>query len=68
MTALLLAALLIAATILIHYETLRLTTIGASDLGVHPRMRLWMMLAAAIFSHLVHITLYAGGYVALEGT
>lgn len=66
MTALLLAALLIAATILIHYETLRLTTIGASDLGVHPRMRLWMMLAAAIFSHLVHITLYAGGYVALE--
>ena len=66
MTTLLLIALLIAASIMIHYETLRLTTIGATDLGVHPRIRLWMMLGAAIVSHLIHISLYAGAYLLLE--
>lgn len=66
MTALILSALLIAASIFIHYETLRLTTIGASDLRVHPRRRLWLMLAAAIGSHLIHITLYAGAFLLLE--
>ena len=66
MTALLLAGLLIAATIFIHYGTLRLTTLGASDLGVRPRMRLWMMLVAAMISHLIHIALYALAYYVLE--
>ena len=68
MTALIFAGLLIAASILIHYETLRWTTKGATDLGVHPRMRLWMMLAAAILSHLMHIALYAGAFLLLEFT
>ncbi|NQX93573.1 MAG: two pore domain potassium channel family protein [Erythrobacter sp.] len=66
MTTLILAALLIAATIFSHYEILRATTIGATDLRMHPRMRLWMMLAAAIFSHLLHIALYAGAYWLME--
>ena len=66
MTTLILSALLIAATILIHYETLRLTAIGATDLNVHPRMRLWMMLGGAFISHLLHIALYAGAYILLE--
>lgn len=66
MTSLILAGLLIAATILIHYETLRLTAVGATDLGVHPRIRLWMMLAAAILSHLLHIALYAAAYLLME--
>jgi len=66
MTALVLSALLIAASIFIHYETLRLVTIGATDLRVHPRSRLWMMLGAAVISHLVHIGLYAGAYLLLE--
>lgn len=66
MTTLFLAALLIAATIFIHYELLRLTTIGATDLHVHPRSRLWMMLAGAMLSHLIHIGLYAGAYWLLE--
>ena len=66
MTALILSVLLIAATIFIHYEILRLTTIGATDLGVHARMRLWMMLVAAMLSHLIHIGLYAGAYLLLE--
>ncbi|MEM6856845.1 MAG: potassium channel family protein [Pseudomonadota bacterium] len=66
MTTLFLAALLIAATIFIHYEILRLTTIGATDLRVHPRSRLWMMLGGAMISHLIHIGLYAAAYLVLE--
>ena len=66
MTALVLSALLIAATIFIHYETLRLTAMGATDLHVHPRMRLWMMLGGAMLSHLIHIALYAGAYLVME--
>lgn len=66
MTVIILSVLLIAATILIHYEILRHTSRGASDLNVNPRMRLWMMLSAAILSHLLHVVLYAGGYIILE--
>jgi len=66
MTAILLAALLIAATIFIHYETLRLTSLGATDLNVRPRIRMWMMLSGALVSHLVHIGLYAVGFIVLE--
>ena len=66
MTTLFLSAFLIAATILIHYEFLRWTTIGATDLGVHPRARLWMMLGGALISHLLHISLYAAAYWLLE--
>ena len=66
MTALFMAALLVAATIFIHYEILRFTTIGATDLGVHPRSRLFMMLGAAVISHLIHIALYGAAFLALE--
>ena len=66
MTALFFAVLLVALTIFFHYEILRLTTIGASGLGVHPRLRLWMMLIAAMVSHLIHIALYALAFWLLE--
>ena len=66
MTVFLLATLLIAATIFIHYETLRFATLGATDLGMRPRMRLSMMLATAFLSHLIHIVLYAFAYYLLE--
>ncbi|MBV7265810.1 potassium channel family protein [Erythrobacter ani] len=66
MTAIILAALLIAATIFTHYEILRFTSRGATDLRVHPRMRLWMMLTAAVISHVLHVVLYAGAYILLE--
>jgi hypothetical protein len=66
MLIIIIIAILIAATIFVHYEILRLTTIGATDLGVHPRSRLWMMLGAAIISHLIHIALYACAYLLLE--
>lgn len=66
MIAIVLAVLLIAATIFIHYEILRYTSLGATDLRVHPRMRLWMMLTAAMISHILHVLLYAGAFVLLE--
>ncbi|MDJ0979471.1 MAG: ion channel [Erythrobacter sp.] len=66
MTTLFLTAILIAATIIIHYEILRLARLGVTDLGVHPPARLWIMLGSAIISHLIHIMLYAGAYLLLE--
>ncbi len=66
MTAIIISVLLIAATIVIHYETLRLTSLGATDLNVRPRTRLWLMLTAAMASHVVHCALYALGFIALE--
>ncbi|MEO1487957.1 MAG: potassium channel family protein [Pseudomonadota bacterium] len=66
MTALVCSALLIAATIVIHYEILRFVTPGATNLHVRPRGRLWMMLGGAMLSHLSHIALYAAAYIVLE--
>ena len=66
MSVIILAGLLIAASIFIHYETLRLASRSAVELQVRPRMRLWMMLTGAFVSHVIHIALYAGGYVLLE--
>ncbi|KEO86603.1 MAG: ion channel [Erythrobacter sp.] len=66
MITLILAVALIAATIFIHYETLRLASLGATDLNVRPRMRMVMMLSAAMLSHIIHIALYAAGYLLLE--
>jgi len=68
MTAIIISVLLIAATIVIHYETLRLASLGATDLNVRPRSRLWLMLTAAMVSHIVHVLLYAIGFVLLEHT
>ena len=66
MTAFLLSIVLIAATILIHYETLRVGSRAYRILGFRPRMRLWLMLGTAMISHLLHIALYAGAFVLLE--
>ena len=44
----------------------RLASLGATDFNVRPRTRLWLMLPAAMASHVVHCALYALGFVALE--
>ena len=66
MTAIVLSVVLIAATIIIHYETLRLASLGATDLNVRPRTRLWLMLTAAMVSHVLHCALYAVGFILIE--
>ena len=66
LAAIVLAALLIAATIFTHYEILRYTSRGATDLKANPRTRLWMMLTAAMISHLLNVMRYAVAYGLLE--
>ncbi|MEL7445415.1 MAG: ion channel [Pseudomonadota bacterium] len=68
MIVIILSVVLIAATIVVHYETLRLASWGATDLNLGPRKRLWMMLTAAIISHLVHVLMYAGAFILVEHT
>ena len=68
MTAMVLSAILIALTIFIHYQTLRMSASGAIEWNLKPRRRLWMMLSASIVSHLVHVALYAAAFLLLEFT
>ena len=61
-----LSLLLLAATILIHYEALRVTSLKLANLRIAPRMRIIVILVAALASHLAHITLYAGAFLFIE--
>lgn len=65
MSAVLAAALglvLVATTILIHYEALRLTSSILPMLAIPVRMRILVVLAAALGAHLIEICLYALAY------
>jgi hypothetical protein len=66
MQTLLISLLLVAATIVIHYEVLRFASQRVTHVKVAPRMRIILMLAAALLSHVVHVMLYAGAYLVLE--
>lgn len=57
--ALAISFVLVAATLLLHYEVLRLTSRWIVDLPIHPRARMIVVLAMAIMSHLLQATLYA---------
>ena len=57
--ALAISFVLIALTIGIHYEALRLTSRWVSDLPIFPRARMVVVLAVAMVSHLVQVMLYA---------
>lgn len=66
MAALALALLLLAATILIHYETLRFTSLRLCNIAVVPRVRIVVVLVAALVSHLIHVVLYAVVFLFVE--
>lgn len=57
---------LIAASIAIHYEVLRQTSLRIAHLGIPTRMRIIVMLCAAMASHLLHALIYAQAYLWLE--
>lgn len=59
MTLALIPALL-AATVLIHYEVLRLTGAYLPRLQIKPRQRILIVIAACITAHLLEVVLYAG--------
>lgn len=58
--------ILLAATIAIHYEVLRFTSQRLTHVHVPPRMRIILMLVAALVSHVTHVMLYAGAFLLLE--
>jgi len=61
-----LSLVLIAVTILIHYEVLRLTSLGLVELAIPVHARILVVLTTSIASHCIHITLYALAYMALH--
>ncbi|QZD96069.1 potassium channel family protein [Qipengyuania gelatinilytica] len=62
----LISLFLVAATIAIHYEVLRYTSRRLTHVHVPPRMRIILMLVAALVSHVTHVMLYAGAFILLE--
>ena len=66
MLTLLISLLLVATTIAVHYEVLRFTSQRVSHLRIFPRMRIIMILVAALASHLTQIMFYALTYLLLE--
>lgn len=66
MTTLLISLLLVAATIAIHYEILRVTSLRLTHWPLAPRMRIILILIAALFSHALQVLLYAVVYLWLE--
>ncbi len=61
-TALTLALIpcLLAFTVLIHYEVLRLTGAYLPRLRIRPRQRILVVIAACLVAHLLEVVLYAG--------
>ena len=49
---------------MIHYESLRLTSL--MELNFAPRKRILLVICAAFIAHLIEITLYAVSYLAIE--
>lgn len=57
---------LLTATVLIHYETLRMTGRIMPRLRIRPRQRILVVIAACLAAHLVEIMLYAAVLAALH--
>lgn len=66
MITFLVCALLVSATIAIHYESLRFASSKIAHFRIPPRTRIIVILAAALFSHIAQIFLYAVSYLVIE--
>lgn len=62
-----LSLLLLAATIAVHYETLRFVSSRIERRQGASRARLFVVLVFALASHLVHVLIYAVAYQWLDG-
>ncbi len=65
LTAFFISFLLVSATIAIHYEALRQTSLRLGELPIYPRARIIVVIAIAMISHCLHALLYAFAYMAL---
>jgi len=63
--ALIFSMLLVLATVLIHYETLRLASSWLPRLNIPPRQRIIAVIFATFCAHTVEIWLYATAYFIL---
>jgi hypothetical protein len=61
-SAMIAATVLVALTILIHYEVLRITSAHLAELPVPPRARIIVVVSAAFAAHTAEVWLYGGGY------
>lgn len=64
--AIILSLLLVAASVIIHYEFLRATSEYASQLAIPRRTHILVVLAGVLIAHLVEVSLYAATYYACE--
>lgn len=65
--AVLIAAALVAGTVLIHYELLRLATGLLPRLTMPARTRMIVVIAAMLFAHMIEILLYAAAFYGMHG-
>jgi hypothetical protein len=63
--AMIAATVLVVASILIHYEILRITANRVGSLPIRPHLRIVIVVVAAFFAHTLEVWLYAGGYMLL---
>ena len=64
--AVLLSLLLVAATVIVHYEFLRLTTVVTGRLSVPGRAQVLVIISMVFIAHLVEIGLYTATYIACQ--
>jgi hypothetical protein len=65
LTAMAAATVLVIASILVHYEVLRVTATRVGALPVRPHLRILIVVIAAFFAHTLEVWLYAGGLMLL---
>lgn len=66
--SLLLALLLLAATVLIHYEVLAQTGRRLQRSAIRPRKRVLVAIFACLGAHLAEVALFAAAFAALRAT
>lgn len=66
LTTMVLATLMIAVCVLVHYEALRTASILMPKLTLRPRNRILFVIGVAFFAHSLEVWLIAGGFYALS--
>jgi hypothetical protein len=64
--AIMLSLLLVAATVLIHFELLRATSAFSSRLAIARRTHILVVIGGVLIAHIVEVTLYAATYYLCE--
>lgn len=58
--------LLVAASVIIHYEFLRATSVFANSLSIRRQTHILVVIAGVLVAHLSEVSLYAAAYAACE--